>query len=145
MRTVVAPSAALLHSVIHFTAPSSLLSEPSILSEWKERHHPSPSDCLTRSSISDTQLCHPEQSFSTDREAGRLTAPQRLERGARAGRGGGEASVPEGFISCPDRSLFFPGGQMDFLPLEAQFQQVAKRQGVILIVCDRSSLECASS
>lgn len=53
--------------------------------------------------------------------------------------------MPEGFISCPDRSLFFPGGQMDFLPLEAQFQQVVKRQGVILIVCDRSSLECASS
>lgn len=34
---------------------------------------------------------------------------------------------------------------MDFLALEAQFQQAVKRQGVILVVGDRSSLECASS
>lgn len=118
LRTVVAPTAALLHSVIHFTAPSSLLSEPSILRKWKESHHPSPSDCLTRSSISDTQLCHPEQSLFSDRKASRLTAPQRLERGARAGRGGGEAPVPEGFISCPDRSLFFQVGRWIFYLLK---------------------------
>lgn len=32
-----------------------------------------------------------------------------------------------------------PGGQMGFLPLEAQFQQAVKRQCVILMVSDRSS------
>lgn len=87
--------------------PSSQLCEPSILREWRESHHPSPCDCLTRSSISDTQLCHPEQSLLSDRKAGRLTAPQRPGRGEQAGRGGGAAPEPEGFISCPDRSLFF--------------------------------------
>lgn len=39
---------------------------------------------------------------------------------------------------------FFPGGQMDFLPLEAPFREGVKRQGVILMVSDGSSLECAS-
>lgn len=42
--------------------------------------------------------------------------------------------------------LFFPGGQMDFLLLKAQFQQVAKKDRVLfLIASDRSSLEWASS
>ncbi|KAG7244072.1 hypothetical protein INR49_006234 [Caranx melampygus] len=51
-----------------------------------EREPPSLSpDCLTRFSIADTQLCHPEQSPFSDRKASRLTAPQRLERGELVG------------------------------------------------------------
>ena len=78
MRTVVAPNAALLHFVLHFTPHPCSLSHP--YSECKESHHPSLSDCLTRSSIADTKLCHPEQSLFSDRKASRPTAPQRLER-----------------------------------------------------------------
>lgn len=87
---------------------SPLLCHP-FYSNGKESHHPSPSDCLTRSSISDTQLCHPEQSLFSDREAGTLTAPRRLERGDML-------PVPEGFISCPDRSFLFQVGRWIFFP-----------------------------
>lgn len=115
LRAVVALSVALLHTLIHIETPSSLPAEPSILQRLQKAPPSlSPSDSLTRSSISDTQLCHPEQSLASDRKASRLTAPRRLDGEARTVRGRGIVLVPEGFISCPDRLLFFQVGRWIF-------------------------------
>lgn len=116
------------------------LSHP-FYSSGNESHHPSPSDCLTRSSISDTQLRHPEQSLFSDRKAAVRMAPQRLERGEESEVVGEEAChlCHGDLFPAMTGRLFFPGGQMGFLPL-AQFQQAPKRQCVILMVSDRSPL-----
>lgn len=81
--------------------------EAFILRECKESHHRSCSDCLTRSSISDTQPCQPEQSLFSLRKPSLQMAPRRLDGEVWAIREGCLVPVPGGFISCTDRSPLF--------------------------------------